>query len=123
MKNGLLVNYFCGRNTFINTNFGLLNSGKVGLGRNVEIGPVVENLDITLNINAENREGIRMKVNNTNKAISITQNTNWDERFAVYADGRTRIGTQRPHAPHNDAMLAVDGKIACKSLYVLKATS
>jgi len=123
VNNGLLVNYFCGRNTYINTNFGLPVSGKVGLGRNVEIGPAVENLDVTININAEYREGIRMKVNNSNKAISITQNTNWDERFVVFADGTTRIGKQRPHSPHNDAMLAVDGKIACKSLYVLKTTS
>lgn len=68
-QNGLLINYFCGRNTYINTNTSLINGGGM-----------------------------------------------------VYM-GKTQIGVQHPQAPHSNAMLAVDGKVACKSLYVLKPTS
>lgn len=122
-KNGLLINYFCGRSTLINTNFGITSSGKVGLGRNVEIGPTGENLSITLQINAENRDGIKLQSIATKKAFVLTTNNTWDENFIIYGDGKTRIGHQKPLPPHTDAMLAVDGKVVCKSLFVLKATS
>lgn len=122
-KNVLLLNYFCGRNTGINVNFGLSNSGKVGLGRNVEIGPAPENLLVTLNINAENKNGIKLQSITAAKAFVLTTNNTYTENFIIYGNGKTRIGTQKPLAPHDDAMLGVDGKVACKSLYVLKPTS
>ncbi len=121
--NRLLINYFCGRSTFINTNFGLISSGTVGLGRIVEVGPAMSNPLTTLNINAENKDGIRVQSISAKKAFVLTTNNNWSENFIIYGDGKTRIGTQKPQAPHDNAMLGVDGKIACKSLFVLKPTS
>lgn len=48
---------------------------------------------------------------------------NGTAKMVIKNDGKVRIGTLSPTAPHTDALLAVDGKVACKSLYVLKTTS
>jgi len=56
------------------------------------------------------------------KALSVfntVTNTNGDETFVVYGNGRTAIGVQKiTTGPHTDAMLTVDGKILAKSCYV-----
>jgi hypothetical protein len=56
------------------------------------------------------------------KALSVfntVTNTNGDETFVVFGDGRTAIGVQKiTTGPHTDAMLTVDGKILAKSCYV-----
>jgi hypothetical protein len=59
------------------------------------------------------------------KAFTVGNNLggSYKEPFVVYGNGQTQIGLQKPQSPHNDAMLSVDGKIASKSLYVLKPTS
>ncbi|MCX8081311.1 MAG: hypothetical protein N3F09_08755 [Bacteroidia bacterium] len=43
--------------------------------------------------------------------------------FQVMGDGKTYIGAKKVVTTHSDAMLHVDGKAACKSLYVLKPTN
>lgn len=54
--------------------------------------------------------------------VSKSNNSTSDgsETFKVEGDGRTYIGIQRPIAtgPHGDAMLAVDGKILAKEIFV-----
>ncbi|MEM0502520.1 MAG: hypothetical protein QXE07_03205 [Thermoplasmata archaeon] len=41
----------------------------------------------------------------------------------MMGDGRTYIGQKKATGSYADAMLHVDGKIACRSLYVLKPVS
>lgn len=136
-NNGLLINYFCGRNTAINTGWDIPNGkdggtvfmgAKVDMQSSLKIGwtqsgiiDLLTSLDI--NQNQNNANGVRVNTWNTRvKAYSILRNDG-KNTFVVYGDGKTRIGVQNPKAPHDDAMLGVDGKIACKSLYVLKPTS
>jgi hypothetical protein len=45
------------------------------------------------------------------------------ERFVVYANGKTFIGEKKVAGQHDDALLQVDGKVACKSFYVLKPST
>jgi len=45
------------------------------------------------------------------------------EMFVVYANGKTFIGEKKVTGQHDDALLQVDGKVACKSFYVLKPTT
>jgi hypothetical protein len=45
------------------------------------------------------------------------------ERFVVYASGKTFIGEKKVAGQHDDALLQVDGKVACKSFYVLKPST
>lgn len=53
------------------------------------------------------------------KAFTVGNNVStFKETFVVYGNGQTRIGTLKPMSTHSDAMLAVDGKIVSKSLYV-----
>jgi hypothetical protein len=111
---GLLMNYFCGKDIYMCTGS---NGGFVSTGKNVEIGVPNRNSQISLNMKIQS--GI-------NKAISIANPNILNGNkpvFEVDADGRTKIGTKKPNAPHNNAMLSVDGKIACQSLYVLKPIS
>ncbi|MES2761545.1 MAG: hypothetical protein V4677_05040 [Bacteroidota bacterium] len=59
----------------------------------------------------------------TNAGFYFKEGLNNKTLVSIMADGKVRIGTLSPTAPHTDALLAVDGKVACKSLYVLKTTS
>ena len=136
-NNGLDINYFCKRNTTINRGWDLQNGvdgGTVFMGAKVDMqsslklgwtqsGAIDLNTSIEINQNGNNANGVKVQTWNTGvKAYSILRNDN-KNTFVVYGDGKTRIGVQNPKAPHDDAMLGVDGKIACKSLYVLKPTS
>jgi cytoskeletal protein CcmA (bactofilin family) len=61
ISNGLLINYFCGRNTYINTNIGNANGcGIVSMGKQVEIG--IPNSDATVNLNIKSRAGIQRSI-------------------------------------------------------------
>lgn len=136
-NNGLDINYFCKRNTSINRGWDLQNGidgGTVFMGAKVDMqsslklgwtqsGVIDLNTSIEINQNGNNANGVKVQTWNTGvKAYSILRNDN-KNTFVVYGDGKTRIGAETPKAPHDNAMLAVDGKIACKSLYVLKPVS
>jgi hypothetical protein len=60
---------------------------------------------------------------NPTQSNSVVERMRITHEGKVNIKGQTYIGTLKPQSPHTDAMLSVDGKIACKSLYVLKATS
>lgn len=104
---GLLLNYFCGNNTFINTG---VYGGKVSMGKNVEIGMPTENLNTALNINLQN---------SVSKAISIFNPSLNKDIFQIKSNGATYIGAEKVNVgPHTDAMLTVSGKVACKEVRV-----
>jgi hypothetical protein len=124
----LLINYFCGSNTYLNTG---PNGGTVGMGNNVEIGqPFPAQPNCALNIKgADDYTGLylvtnhsspygyntKLEVNNTTvKAFAVGNNipTIAQDVFTIYGDGQTIIGKQqKPTSSHNDAMLSVKGKI------------
>lgn len=75
---------------------GLLNSGYFGI------------VEVDVNV-------ARFIINNSgNVGIGIAEPGNY--KLAV--SGQTRIGTLAPTSTHGDAMLAVDGKMVSKSIYV-----
>jgi hypothetical protein len=62
----------------------------------------------------------------TNVALTVKQfstATQTPAVFQVMGDGRTYIGQKKATGSYSDAMLHVDGKIASRSLYVLKPVS
>jgi hypothetical protein len=92
-------------------------------------GPgVAYNGRYTFVVYGDGRTVIR-SLNTTQPLLSIgkfTSGSNTDvgvERFKVYADGKTIIGSEKVIGTHSDALLQVAGKIASKSLYVLKPTT
>jgi hypothetical protein len=99
----LLINYYCGRNTYINTG---ANGGIVGTGKNVEIG--LPQTDLNTNLNIKTTTGANTK------AISIKNTTN-NELFYIGSDGRTAIGGN--YMP-NGYMLAVNGKIIAEEVLI-----
>lgn len=53
------------------------------------------------------------------KAFTVGNNVGaYKEPFVVYGNGQTKIGIKAPTGTHADAMLAVDGKMVAKSIYV-----
>lgn len=119
--------------------------GVLAAGNNLEIGTPVRNNGIALNVNAPNRTGQRTTVSSiyaeTNtaapdvyntqlfvnrsrvKALTVfntVTNTNGDETFVVYGNGKTRIGKGRPLSggPIENAMLTVDGIVVAKEVKV-----
>jgi len=59
------------------------------------------------------------RVSNDNDMAFVASNTgNNTIPFIVYGSGTTIIGQHRPTGTHSDALLSVDGKLLCKSLYV-----
>jgi hypothetical protein len=109
----LLMNYFCGKDIYMCTGG---NGGVVSTGKNFEIGMPTRNTQTSLNMLI--RPDITKAVSIINPSIDNTKSI-----FEIASNGATYIGLKKPQAPHNDAMLSVDGKIASKSLYVLKVTS
>ena len=134
----LKINSTCGANTEIG--FG---GGFVSAGRNFEIGYPVRNANICSNIftSGNTRVGQRVTTNhiateilgpqyntqlfvnrNFSHALSVFNyltNTNGDEVFTVYGDGKTEIGKLKIKTGlHTDAKLTVDGKIIGKSFFV-----
>lgn len=99
----LLINFYCGRNTYINTG---PNGGIVGMGRLVEIG--FPQTDVNTNLNIKTTTGANTK------AISI-KNANNNEVFYIGTDGKTSIGSN--YIP-NGYMLAVNGKIIAEEVLI-----
>ena len=109
-QGGLLLNYFCGNNTFINTGWDLnpatyKNGGRVYMGAEVEmqhslkigysgIPSVVDlNTSLEINQNTNNANGVKVKTwNNSIKAYSV-EYLDGTNGFSVYGDGRTEIRT------------------------------
>jgi hypothetical protein len=162
--NGLLINYYCGKPTYINTGS---NGGKVFIGeffnaaKHVEIGhptvPIWDGNNVALDINANAGKGIKFNTTNNGLPLISIANPNFNnyspftlfgegniemnstnagkkmivikdpnavtpnkERFTVYANGATFIGVKKPIASsvHGNALLAVDGKVLAKEVYV-----
>lgn len=137
-NNGLLLNYFCGRNTYINTGWDIPNAkdgGTVYMGAKVDMqnslklgwtqsGIIDLNTSIEINQNATNGNGVKVNTYNTGlKAYSIQRNDG-KNTFIVYGSGVTQIGTEKVGSgPHANAMLTVSGKVACKEVRVFDNTS
>ncbi len=137
--NGLEINTFCKRNTYINMGWDVRpasykDGGRVFMGvevsmqRNLKIGDdglatIDANSAIEINQNTNNAKGVKVKTWNQSIKAFTVEWTDGKSPFTVMGNGQTYIGLQKLQTPHQDAMLAVDGKIACKSLYVLKPTS
>jgi hypothetical protein len=113
--NGLEINSFCKRNTYINTGWNIpqgVDGGTVFLGAKVDMqsslklgwtqsGAIDLNTSIEINQNNNNGNGVKVQTWNTGvKAYSILRNDN-KNTFVVYGDGKTRIGVQNPKAPQH----------------------
>lgn len=140
-NNGLLINFFCGRNTNINTGWDLSPStykdggtvflgAKVDMQKSLKIGYSSNGVDLNtaleINQNDNNANGAKViTYNNGVKAFSVyNSGSSFNKNtFVVYGDGRTHIGTEKVIGQNSDALLSVSGKVACKSLYVLKPTT
>lgn len=140
-NNALLINFWCGRNTGINTG---PNGGKVSMGSHVDIGlpdalDATGSVDVALGVIHRSTVGVgllvHLKNNYTNAAINtklIVKNDNQtafiieneaygagvNARFRIKGNGQTAIGVKKPFGPHADAMLSVDGKIAAKEMVI-----
>ena len=101
--NGLLINYFCGRDVAINTNAGLPNKGgKVILGNQVHMQKAVQigwnantqvdyNSALSVNQNDNNSNGVKVNTwNNGIKAFSV-EKPDGAFPFIVYGSGNTFI--------------------------------
>lgn len=140
--NGLEINSFCKRPTLINTGWDLnpntfVDGGTVFMGAKVDMqsslklgwtqsGAIDLNTSIEINQNATNGNGAKVQTwNSSVKAFSVFNTSNGINKntFVVYGDGRTQIGAAQVMGTHSNAMLSVDGKITCRSLYVLKPTT
>jgi hypothetical protein len=109
---GLLMNFFCGKGISMCEG---PKGGVVSIGKHLEVGNVWSK-DLTCNFNLNTGQA------GINKAFKIF-NSSFGDVFTVYPNGKTQIGTHKTQPPHTDALLTVDGKVACRSLYVLKPTS
>ncbi|MBI2967678.1 MAG: hypothetical protein HYY40_07675 [Bacteroidetes bacterium] len=129
--NGLMINYFCGRNTLINTNSGLANKGgtvfmgqKVSMAKSARIGyfgtaPVDSSTALAIEVNPEigyvSRNGIKFYTwDNSAKLISI-ENPNAPDAFTVLGGGKVGIGTA---TIPTDYLLAVKGKIIAQDVVI-----
>lgn len=138
-NNGLLINYYCGRNTGINVGWDIPNGkdgGTVFMGAKVDMqsslkigwtqsGIIDLNTSIEINQNGNNANGVKVNTYNTGvKAFSILRNDN-KNTFVVYGSGVTRIGVGVPKVGGiaQNAMLSVDGLILAKELRVAVSTT
>jgi hypothetical protein len=124
---GLLLNYFCGNNTIINTgaNGGTVIMGKkVTAEQSVKIGydgtsNVDPNTALTIHQSSNNSNGLVLKTYvNSLKMITIDNPNYAKSPFTVFGDGRTYIGMNTQTGIHSNALLTVDGKIVSKSCYI-----
>ncbi len=79
------------------------------------------NTALTIYQNGTGKKALKFKTWDNSLPLISIENVNYVKSpFTVYGDGRTYIGLQAPatSGSHNDAMLAVDGKILAKSIYV-----
>jgi hypothetical protein len=138
-NNGLLINYYCGRNTGINVGWDIPNGkdgGTVFMGAKVDMqsslkigwtqsGIIDLNTSIEINQNGNNANGVRVNTYNTEvKAFSILRNDN-KNTFVVYGSGVTHIGVGVPKVGGiaENAMLSVDGLILAKEVRVAVSTT
>jgi hypothetical protein len=138
-NNGLLINYFCGRNTGINVGWDIPNGkdgGTVFMGAKVDMqnslkigwtqsGIIDLNTSIEINQNTNNGNGVKVQTWNTGvKAYSVLRNDN-KNTFVVYGSGVTRIGVGVPKVGGiaENAMLSVDGLILAKEVRVAVSTT
>ncbi len=105
-NNALEINYFCGRNTHINRNFGLSNGGgwvrmgrKVSMDAHVDIGDSISGItgvpnNIALNIFTNSGRGIVLKTTHapTNLINVLNTNSPNDMLFTLRGDGVVQIG-------------------------------
>lgn len=134
-NNGLLINYFCHRNTAINTGWNIpqgIDGGTVFMGAKVDMqsslkigwtasGAIDLLTSIDINQNQNNANGVRVNTWNTGvKAYSILRNDG-KNTFVVYGDGRAYFGVQRINLNHvhSNSQYQFDGKVACKELVVV----
>jgi hypothetical protein len=118
---GLLVNYYCGRNTAINTG---VNGGDVALGKRVyamqsfKIGydplntPIDMNTAINIHQDAANSNALRINCSNTSvKALLVEDYTTpvAKTNFLVMSNGVTQIGGGQSLSPNK--MLTVNGDV------------
>ena len=94
--------------------------------QNAQIGfanSAIQDPGVALNINNQNVSGIKFNTNNPGiNLICVNSQLPNQSVFTVKGNGRTYIGDDIVVGTHTDAMLQVSGKIACKSLFVLKPT-
>jgi hypothetical protein len=140
-NNGLLINYYCSRNTGINVGWDLSptsykDGGTVFMGAKVDMqsslklgwtqsGVIDLNTSIEINQNNNNGNGVKVQTWNTGvKAYSILRNDN-KNTFVVYGSGVTRIGVGVPKVGGiaENAMLSVDGLILAKEVRVAVSTT
>jgi len=108
-NNKLLINYFCGRNTLINTNTSLSNGGGiVSMGKFVKMMKHLEIGDpqwgngndpnnTAIDINLDAGKGIRFTTNNNSIDLISINNTNPSTfPFVLKATGKVGIGTASP---------------------------
>ncbi|MBI3521217.1 MAG: hypothetical protein HY062_17885 [Bacteroidetes bacterium] len=103
---GLLLNYFCHNNTFINTGWDLannVNGGTVYMGAKVDMqnslkigwtqnGTIDLNTSIEINQNTNNANGVKVQTfNNTINAFSVLKSDGTNP-FVVRGDGSTKTG-------------------------------
>lgn len=97
-NNGLLINYFCGRNTLINVNNGLTNGGgivfmgtKVSMASSVKIGyDATSNVDpnTALTIFNDQRDGLKFTTPWNNARLISINNSNFSSSpFTLFANG------------------------------------
>jgi hypothetical protein len=139
-NNGLLINYYCGRNTGINVGWDLSptsykDGGTVYMGAKVDMqsslklgwspsGNIDLNTSIEINQNGNNANGVKLNTwNNSVKAFSI-ERADGKNTFVMYGSGDAYFGINRiqsNHA-HANAPYQFDGKIACKELVIVDPT-
>ena len=101
-QGGLLLNYFCGNNTYINTG---VNGGNVVMGdkvyanKNLKIGSGWSNIsgNTSLEINQNDNNSSALKINTSNNTIKafVINNTNHaSNSLEILADGATQINSQ-----------------------------
>lgn len=108
---GLMINYFCKSNTYINTN---VNGGTVEMGdrvlarQNFQLGAnwLAVTPNVALNI-FENSTTELLKLNSINNTTKLIASNSG--QFEVYGDGKTKIGTG-PNSPYKT--LTVNGDVS-----------
>lgn len=130
---GLLINFFCGRPTYLNTGqYGgtVFMGDKVDMGKSLKIGwtesGIIDlNTSIEVNQNENDANGVKVQTwNGSIKAFSIFNPTNRKSALEIYGDGRAYFGINRIKSNHAHANTPYqfDGKVGCKELVVVDPT-
>ncbi|MDP1800297.1 MAG: hypothetical protein Q8L81_03015 [Bacteroidota bacterium] len=95
-----------------NVSLGVFQNSPIGIGQCIELRSGVQNppaVNTLLIVDDDNQSAIQ---------VDKFMNPGYQTNFQVKANGKTIIGNLTQVAPHNDALLTVNGKIVSKSLYV-----